>query len=126
MSNETEVKPEAIIDAEVIAPTDAVVPATEPVAAEEAVVAEGGSSVPIEPIKIVAGRVVIDVSGQGLKVEAPQNLLLALAVLNAGKVFLEMQYADALRGSLKAQPKIVRPGDVGGIGAMMNRLGKPS
>lgn len=117
MTNETEVKQEAEIkDAEVMTP--AVDAAAEPAA----------ETIPAEPLKIVVGRVAIDVTATGLKVEAPQNLLLALAVLKAGEAFLQMQYQDALRSQMGAQPKILRPGAAapGGMGDMMKRLSRPS
>ncbi len=91
--------------------------------ADGGVPAEGQT---VEPMKTIVGKVVIEVTENGLNVQAPPNLLLALAVLNAGKAFLEMQYTDALKAAMKQAPKIVRPSD-SSIGNMMKNLnGRPS
>ena len=80
-----------------------------------------------EPLKVVMGEIVIKVGPEGMSVSHPQNLLIALAVLDAGRLFIEMKYTDALKASIANQPKILRPGDAGyGLRNMMDRLGKPS
>lgn len=111
MSKETEeksdVKPEVPAEAPVDgAPAEA--PATEPVAPAS----EAGQDVPFEPLKMVMGEVTIKVGPQGLAVSHPQNLLIALAIIDAGRLWVEMQYTDAIRAAQKAQPKIVRAGAI--------------
>ncbi len=119
MSNETEVKPEEV--GAVVAPGDEFgqIDAIKPEAAEPA-----ASEHEIESVKAVEGEVTITVTKNGLGVKAPANLLIALAVLDAGRIYLEMQYADGLRvQKAKAKPMIVRPN---GMEGMMKRLSRPS
>lgn len=66
----------------------------------------------MEAIQIVSGEVHIVISANGaMQVNAPQNVLMALAIVKAGEVYLSMQMQDAMRrANAMRPPAIVRPG----------------
>ena len=63
--------------------------------------------------QFIGGEVVIkadSVTG-ALSVNAPTNHIIALGLLEAGKVFIQLQMQDALRmAAMKRQPEIIKAG----------------
>lgn len=103
MSNDTEIK-----DAEVIAATPEAIP--EPTRTVSA---------------LVQGAVTITLGDDGsLSVNAPQNVLIALAIIKAGEVYLTGQMQDQMRKAAQIRPTIV-PGNSDMLN-MMKKLNRPS
>ncbi len=82
----------------------------------EAEVVKGESKEVVEqditPIQIISGEVHIIIDKNGaMQVNAPQNVLLALAIVKAGEVYLASQMIDAMKRSNAARPPVIlRPG----------------
>lgn len=60
---------------------------------------------PVGPSQLIVGTVTITLDAKGgLGVEGPLNVIQALAIIEAGKVYLTMQMQDAMRRSNAAKP----------------------
>lgn len=90
--------------------------------AEAEVTPENGTEIK-EVSQIIQGSVTITLRADGaMQVNAPQNVLLALAIVKAGEVYLTMQMQDAMkRSAALRQPAIVKA-DAG----VLSRITRPS
>lgn len=75
---------------------------------------------------VVQGTVTIELREDGaLAVNAPGNVLIALAIIKAGEVYLTMGMQDQMRRAAASRPPAIVPGNTGMLD-MMKKLGRPS
>lgn len=90
---------------------------------KEEVKPETAAETPAAVRAVVTGQVIVVVQPDGaIAVNSPGDILMALAILKAGEVFLEMKMQDGMRQNAAMRPPTIVPAASGALKELDARL----